>query len=379
MAKPSSQSNTDSRDDVRRDVLPIPDPQHVGLTTYDAKDPNTSYPPIKELRPPAGAPNVLIVLIDDVGFAASSAFGGPCHTPVAERLAGDGLKLNRFHTTALCSPTRQALLTGRNHHSVGHGGDHRDGHLGARQQQHPAQGQGADRRDAASSTATRRPSSASATRCRSGRSPPSARSTSGPPDPGSSTSTASSAARPTSTTRASTRAPRRSSRRSTPEEGYTLTEDLADHAITWVRQQKALMPDKPFFMYFAPGATHAPAPRAQGVVGQVPGQVRRGLGCAAGEDLRPAEEARRDPRRRRADPAPRRDPGLGRHARRTQAGAGPADGDLRRLPGADRPRDRPGDRRDRRSRRPRRHADLLHHRRQRRLGRGHARTAASTR
>ena len=86
---------------VRRDVLPIPDPQHVGVTTYDARDPDTSYPPITMLRPPAGAPNVLIVLIDDVGFAASSAFGGPCTTPVAERLAGEGVKLNRFHTTAL--------------------------------------------------------------------------------------------------------------------------------------------------------------------------------------------------------------------------------------------------------------------------------------
>ena len=107
---------------VRRDILPIPDPQHVGLTTYDAKDPDTTYPPITMLRPPEGAPNILIVLIDDVGFGASSAFGGPCAAPTAERLAAGGLKLNRFHTTALCSPTRQALLTGRNHHSVGMGG-----------------------------------------------------------------------------------------------------------------------------------------------------------------------------------------------------------------------------------------------------------------
>src|SRR6185312_14915591 len=86
------------REQVRRDILPIPDPQHVGLTTYDAKDPDTAYPPITTLRPPDGAPNVLIVLIDDVGFGASSSFGGPCNTPVAERLAANGLKLNRFHT-----------------------------------------------------------------------------------------------------------------------------------------------------------------------------------------------------------------------------------------------------------------------------------------
>ena len=75
---------------VMRESLPIPDFRHVGLTTYDAKDPNTKYPPITMLRPPAGAPNVLIVLLDDVGFAASSAFGGPCNTQVAERLAAFG-------------------------------------------------------------------------------------------------------------------------------------------------------------------------------------------------------------------------------------------------------------------------------------------------
>jgi hypothetical protein len=75
-----------------RHILPIPDPKHVGLTTYDAKDPNTKYPAIVPLRPPVGAPNVLIVLLDDVGFGASSAFGGPCNTPTAERLAANGLK-----------------------------------------------------------------------------------------------------------------------------------------------------------------------------------------------------------------------------------------------------------------------------------------------
>ncbi len=95
-----------SPDKIQRQVLPIPDKAHVGLTTYDAKDPDTKYPPIERLRPPKGAPNVLVVLIDDVGFGASSAFGGPCHTPTAERLAVNGLRYNRFHTTALCSPTR---------------------------------------------------------------------------------------------------------------------------------------------------------------------------------------------------------------------------------------------------------------------------------
>src|SRR4051794_28299489 len=104
-----------------RTVLPMPHRPHIGLTTYDAKDPDTAFPPIEPLRPPEGAPNVLIVLLDDAGFGSSSVFGGPCATPTFERLAAEGLRYSRFHTTALCAPTRAALLTGRNHHSVGMG------------------------------------------------------------------------------------------------------------------------------------------------------------------------------------------------------------------------------------------------------------------
>src|SRR5271168_1725781 len=111
-----------SQDDIQRNVLPIPDRPRTGLITYDAKDPETKYPAIEQLRPPKGAPNILVIMLDDAGFGSSRAFGGPCHTPSAERPAAGGLKYNRFHTTALCSPTRQALLTGRNHHSVGMGG-----------------------------------------------------------------------------------------------------------------------------------------------------------------------------------------------------------------------------------------------------------------
>src|SRR5215831_9892884 len=107
--------------DAQRSVLPIPDVAPTGLTTYDAKDPDTAYPKVHPLRPPAGAPNVLVILLDDVGFGASSVFGGPVHMPTAERLAAGGLRYNRFHTTALCSPTRAALLSGRNHHAVGMG------------------------------------------------------------------------------------------------------------------------------------------------------------------------------------------------------------------------------------------------------------------
>src|SRR5271156_3004871 len=81
---------------LQRDILPIPDRKHVGLTTFDAKDPNTKYPPIEPLRPPKGAPNVLVVLLDDVGFGASSAFGGPVSMATAERLAA-GLFRRRRH------------------------------------------------------------------------------------------------------------------------------------------------------------------------------------------------------------------------------------------------------------------------------------------
>src|SRR5215218_6714427 len=103
---PEGSKMPESADHRERAVLPIPDRDHVGLTTFDAKSPDTSFPPVEPLRPPEGAPNVLIVLIDDAGFGSSSAFGGPCQTPTAEKLASTGLKFNRFHTTALCSPTR---------------------------------------------------------------------------------------------------------------------------------------------------------------------------------------------------------------------------------------------------------------------------------
>jgi Sulfatase len=106
--------------DEKREVLDWPRSM-AHASPRAAKSPDTAFPPIEPLRPREGAPNVLVILLDDAGFGSSSAFGGPCQTPNFERLAANGLKYNRFHTTALCSPTRQALLTGRNHHAVGMG------------------------------------------------------------------------------------------------------------------------------------------------------------------------------------------------------------------------------------------------------------------
>lgn len=97
---------------------------HVRATieaAYDQRYQKEPFPAQEHLTPPEGAPNVLVILIDDMGFGASSPFGGPCQMPVAQELADQGLRYGRFHTTAMCSPTRAALLTGRNHHSVGMG------------------------------------------------------------------------------------------------------------------------------------------------------------------------------------------------------------------------------------------------------------------
>src|SRR5260370_17027496 len=84
---------------VQREILPIPDRPYDGFVAYDARDPNSKFPPIQPLRPPLGPPNVLIVLLDDVGFGASSVFGGPCRTPTAEPLAAHGCPYTRLHTT----------------------------------------------------------------------------------------------------------------------------------------------------------------------------------------------------------------------------------------------------------------------------------------
>ena len=241
-----------------RSMLPIPDRPAPGLTTYDAKDPATAYPPIEPLLPPEGAPNVLIVLIDDTGFGASSAFGGPCATPNAEKLAGGGLKFNRFHTTALCAPTRAALLSGRNHHSVGMGS--------ITETATSAPGNSSLKPNTKAPLAMTLKlngySTAQFGKCHEV--PVWQSSPVGPFDAWPSAGGGfekfygfiggeNNQWDPALYDGTTPVEPPK-----TPEEGYHLTEDLADHAVSWIRTQKALMPDKPFFVYFAPGATHAP-------------------------------------------------------------------------------------------------------------------------
>ena len=158
----------------------------------------------------------------------------------------------------------------------------------------------------------------------------------------------------------------------TPEQGYHLTEDLTDHAITWVRQQKSLMPDKPFFMYFAPGATHAPHHVPKEWIDKYKGKFAHGWDKQREITFARQKELGVIPADAELTERHDGDPGLGRHGPGAQAGPGAPDGDLRRLHGTHRPSRRPAPRRDRRSRHHRRHADLLDHRRQRRLGRRHA-------
>lgn len=241
-----------------RSNLPMSNTGRPSLITYDAKSPDTKFPPIEQLRPPKGAPNVLLILIDDAGFGASSAFGGPCQTATAEKLAASGLKYTRFHTTAISSPTRQALLTGRNHHSVGM--------AGITEIATGAPGYSSVRPNSMAPLAETLKLNGYST-AQFGKNhevPVWQTSPVGPFD-----------AWPTGgggfeyfygflggeanqwyPTLYEGTTPVENKK--TPEQGYHLMADMTDKTIKWIGQQKVLTPDKPFFIYFAPGATHAP-------------------------------------------------------------------------------------------------------------------------
>src|SRR6266581_2902690 len=236
-----------------RTVLPIPEPNYPLSTVLDARD--AKPPPRFEIKAPVGAPNVLIVLVDDMGFGMPSAFGGPLRMPAADRLATQGLRYNQFHTTALCSPTRTALLSGRNHHV---------NNMGAITEMATAfPGNTGQRPDNVTPLAEMLRLNGFSTAFF-----------------GKNHETAAWEVSPSGPTN---RWPTRSgfdkfygfiggetdqwapslyeglSRVEAPHyPGYNFMTDMTDNAIAWMKFQKALTPDKPFFMYFAPGATHAP-------------------------------------------------------------------------------------------------------------------------
>jgi arylsulfatase len=236
-----------------RTVLPLPEPQYPHSTVLDAR--NATPPPRFEVKAPANAPNVLIVLIDDMGFGQSSAFGGPIHMPTVEGLANSGLRYNEFHTTALCSPTRAALLSGRNHHM---------NNMGSITETATAfPGQTGQRPNSVAPLAEMLRLNGYSTAA-FGKSHETAAwevSPSGPTD----------------------RWPTRSGFdkfygfiggetnqwapllydgmiQVEPSHGpnYNFMTDMTNQAIAWMQYQKSLTPERPFFIYFAPGATHAP-------------------------------------------------------------------------------------------------------------------------
>jgi arylsulfatase len=238
---------------TERTVLPIPEPQYPHSTVFDVR--NATPPPRFEIKAPAKAPNVLIVLIDDMGFGQSSAFGGPIHMPTVDRLANNGLRYNEFHTTALCSPTRSALLSGRNHHT---------NNLGSITETATAfPGNTGQRPNSVAPVAEMLRLNGYSTAA-FGKSHETAAwevSPSGPTD----------------------RWPTRSGFdkfygfiggetnqwapllydgmtqvEPSKDPNYNFMTDMTNQAIEWMGYQKSLTPDKPFFIYFAPGATHAP-------------------------------------------------------------------------------------------------------------------------
>ena len=302
-----------SRGHERRDQeapFPSADAEHRAARSSSPTTRRTrtaSSRPIEQLRPPKGAPNVLVVLIDDAGFGSSSAFGGPCQTPNAEKLAAGGLKFNRFHTTAICSPTRQALLTGRNHHSAGM--------AGITEIATGAPGYSSVLPNSMSPLAKTLKlngyNTAQFGKCHEV--PVWQTSPVGPFD-----------AWPTGgggfeyfygfiggeanqwyPTLYEGTTPVEPEK--TPEEGYHLIEDMTNKAIDWIAPAEGARPGQAVLHLLRAGRDPRAAPRAEGVGRQVQGQVRPGLGQAARGDLRPAEEAGRHPGRTASSPrAPRR-------------------------------------------------------------------------
>jgi arylsulfatase A-like enzyme len=238
---------------IDRTVLPVPEPQPPTITELDAR--NAKAPPRFEVKAPKGAPNVVIVLLDDIGFGQSSAFGGPAKMLTLDKLAAGGLRYNGFHTTALCSPTRTALLTGRNHH-INNAGAIMElatafpGNTGIR----PLS-------VAPLAEMLRLNGYSTAAFGKYHETPPWEVSVSGPYDRwpthsgfdkfygfiGGETNQWSPALFDGTV---------RVEQPHTPD--YHFTVDMTNQAIGWMQAQHSLTPDRPFFVYFATGALHAP-------------------------------------------------------------------------------------------------------------------------
>ncbi|MEB2343690.1 MAG: arylsulfatase [Deltaproteobacteria bacterium] len=241
-----------------QDVLPRPAPPFTGTIEKTLAGSVPEYP--ERPQAPAGAPNVLVVLIDDAGFGNPSTFGGPVRTPTLDRLAAQGLRYNRFHVTALCSPTRAALLSGRNHHRMGFGmiAETHSGFPG-----YDAHWP----RDAASLARILRDNGyATAAIGKWHLTPDDEQGPAGPFDRwpnalgfdyfygflGGEDSHWDPMLVENQTTLGVPTG-----------KGFYLTTALADHAIAWIRDQKSQAPEQPFFLYFATGASHAPHHVAQ--------------------------------------------------------------------------------------------------------------------
>jgi len=249
-APPVTTQQTGSMD---RTVLPIPEPKRQTYKELDAR--NAKAPARWDVKAPTGAPNVVIVLIDDIGFGASSAFGGPINMPTLEKVAKAGLKYNRFHTTALCSPTRVALLTGYNHHSNNAGsimetGTAFPGNTGVRPQSITTVAE-----------VLRQNGYSTAAYGKYHETPPWEISAAGPYDrwPSHSGFENFYGFIGGETNQYAPLVYDGTAQVELPEDpNYHFTTDMTNKAVSWMKFQKALSPDKPFYMYFAPGATHAP-------------------------------------------------------------------------------------------------------------------------
>jgi arylsulfatase len=261
-------------------ALPAPDRPLRGTAAMYATD--ATYPPLQPLRPPEGAPNVAIILIDDMGFGASSAFGGPIHMPTLERVANDGLRYTRFHTCALCSPTRQALLTGRNHHSV---------EMGAiTEQASSVPGYTSVRPNSAATIAEvlRLNGYSTGAFGKMHQTPVWEVSPSGPFDrwpTGEGFEKFYGFVGAETNQWAPTLVEGTTPVEPPDDPDYHFSEDLVDHTIAWVQAQHALTPDKPFFVYLSFGATHAPHHAPPEFIEKYAGRFDQGWDAVRAETL----------------------------------------------------------------------------------------------